>query len=136
MCFFRCPHESTVRPRSQSCFLQYIFGEGDTSFLLRERHNSTQWGAWRVEVDRYHQIMLKQIVIRFHFISLTVAGHSVDLFAVRGFVLVFRVALPNTSLVVCVLCSSSLGGWIKVIIFPHCVTLAYMIKLLVRVLIW
>lgn len=28
------------------------------------------------------------------------------------------------------------GGWIKVIIFPHCVTLGYMMKLLVRVLIW
>lgn len=55
--------------------------------------------------------MLKQIVIRFHFISLIVAGHSVDLFAVRGFVLVFRVALSNTSLVVCALCSAVYHLW-------------------------
>lgn len=62
-----------------------------------------------------------------YYISFIVAGHNVDLFALRAGVLFLKVALCFTLLAVCVprCCLSPMGDRAKVIIWLYFATLAY-----------
>lgn len=57
------------------------------------------------------QCVKTSFVLSVHWISLTVSGHNVDLCVLRGVVLVFRIALHNTLLAICVLSGAADHLW-------------------------
>lgn len=71
----------------------------------------TQPQVQRVQITDLTRDVLKKIVLQVQCISLIVTDHTVDLSALREFVLVLRVMLCKALLAVCVPCCAVYHPW-------------------------